>query len=149
MTAIAKKIQIGTAACAIAAAAAFTPAGVAQADPVMPVPTALGASAECELAGGPGCETETAEIGAASLAPFIGSPPNILQNDFWWFGPANPTPPPSETVFFFNPLPLIPGFFQPLWGFFTQNLDFEVCAFGVSVKVGPYGTVTGSVGSSC
>ena len=34
MTAIARKIQIGTAACAIAVAAALTPAAVAQADPI-------------------------------------------------------------------------------------------------------------------
>jgi hypothetical protein len=150
MTAIATKFQTGAAACAIAVAAALTPTPVAHADPVMPVPTALGASAECELAGGPGCETETASIGAASLAPFIGPPPNILQNGFWWFGPANPAPPPDTTDFFtFNPLPLIPGFFRPLWGFFTQNLNFEACVLGLSVKVGPYGTVTGSIGSSC
>jgi hypothetical protein len=150
MNAIAKRIQIGTAACAIAAGAAFAPAGVAQADPAVPVPTALGAAAECELAGGPECETDTADFGVASLTPLIGPPPNILQNDFWWFGPANPTPPAGTTDFFtFNPLPLIPGFFQPLWGFFTQNLNFQACVFGLSVKVGPYGTVSGSIGSSC
>ena len=34
MTAIARKVQIGTAACAIAAAAALTPAAVAQADEI-------------------------------------------------------------------------------------------------------------------
>ena len=34
MTAIARKVQIGTAACAIAAAAALTPAAVAQADTI-------------------------------------------------------------------------------------------------------------------
>lgn len=34
MTAIARKVQIGTAACAIAVAAALTPAAVAQADPI-------------------------------------------------------------------------------------------------------------------
>ena len=36
MTAIARKVQIGTAACAIAVAAALTPAAVAQADPASP-----------------------------------------------------------------------------------------------------------------
>lgn len=46
MTAIARKVQIGTAACAIAVAAALTPAAVAQADPAVPVPTgSLGGSA--------------------------------------------------------------------------------------------------------
>jgi hypothetical protein len=45
MTAIVK-VQIGTAACAIAVAAALTPAAVAQADPAVPVPTgSLGGSA--------------------------------------------------------------------------------------------------------
>jgi hypothetical protein len=146
MTAIATKFQAGVAASAIAVAAALTSTPVAQADPAVPVPTAIGASAECELVGGPDCESSAAVT--ASLIPITG-PGSILQNQFWWFGPANPTPPPSTTVFFFNPLPLIPGFFQPLWGFFTQNLNFEVCVFGASLKVGPYGTVTGSLGSSC
>ena len=61
MTGIATKVQIGTAACAIAAAAVLTPAAVAQADPVAPVPiSALGARAgaveqDCDPAGSPDC----------------------------------------------------------------------------------------------
>ena len=47
MTAIATKVQIGTAACAIAVAAALTPAAVAQADPAAPAPLASWASAGC------------------------------------------------------------------------------------------------------
>jgi hypothetical protein len=92
----------------------------------------------------------TAGFASASLTGFLPPPPNILQNDFWWFGPANPTPPPDTTDWLvFNPLPLIPGFLQPLYGWFTQYLDFEVCAFGFSAKIGPYGTITASVGSTC
>jgi hypothetical protein len=46
MTAIPTKVRIGTVACAIAAAAALTPAAVAQADRDAPVPTSgLGRSA--------------------------------------------------------------------------------------------------------
>jgi len=148
MTAIARKIQIATAASAIAAAAVLTPVGVAQADTVAPVPSAIGAAATLD-----DCPAGESDCTALRFAPNFSAssvgPSSIFQNEFWWFGPANPNPPPSETFFTFNPLPLIPGFFQPLWGFFTQNLNFEVCVAGLSVKVGPYGTVSGSVGSSC
>lgn len=156
MTTIATKFQIGTAACAIAVASALGSAPIASADPAAPVPLRPLSSAvdpDCETVGTLGCSSSTFQPSASEAeALFIPlpPPPNPLQNAFWWFGPANPTPPPGTTAFFtFNPLPLIPGFLQPLWGWFTQNLDFEVCALGLSVKVGPYGTVTGSVGSSC
>ena len=42
MTAIARKVQIGTAACAIAVAAALTPAAVAQADPISAISSGPG-----------------------------------------------------------------------------------------------------------
>jgi hypothetical protein len=161
MTTIATKFQIGTAACAIAVASALGSAPIASADPAAPVPLAsLGTSAgggsaallqDCEV-GSPDCDDLSADLSGEASALFIPlpPPPNPLQNAFWWFGPANPTPPPDTTAFFtFNPLPLIPGFLQPLWGWFTQNLDFEVCVLGFSAKVGPYGTFTASVGSSC
>lgn len=164
MTTIATKFQIGTAACAIAVASALGSAPIASADPAAPVPLAsLGSFAggggsaallapDCEV-GSPDCDSSAgASLSSDPEALFIPlpPPPNPLQNAWWWFGPANPTPPPGTTDFFtFNPLPLIPGFLQPLWGWFTQNLDFQVCVLGFSVKVGPYGTVSGSVGSSC
>jgi hypothetical protein len=142
MTGIARKIQIATAASAIAAAAAFGPAGVANAQPAAPVPTA--GIGDCVLL------DECDVTPSAFLVEDNFEPSSIFQNPVWWFGPANPNPPPDTTDFFtFTPLPLIPGFFQPLWGFFTQNLNFQVCIAGLSVKVGPYGTVSGSIGSSC
>jgi hypothetical protein len=140
MTGIAKKIQIGVAACAIAAAAAFAPAGVAQADPAVPVPQVVGSALgsallpECE-AGEPDCDA----IAGGTL----------FQNRFVWFGIPNPNPPDRQTVFTFTPIALIPGFLRPLWGFFTQNLNFEACVLGVSVQIGPYGSVTGSIGRGC
>jgi hypothetical protein len=169
MTTIATKFQIGTAACAIAVASALGSAPIASADPAAPVPLAsLGSFADdsgsaallapdCEV-GSPDCDDSSAadlsasftEDQAEALLIPLPPPPNPLQNSWLWFGPANPTPPPGTQNFFtFNPLPLIPGFLQPLWGWFTQNLNFQVCFLGFSVKVGPYGTVTGSVGPSC
>ena len=155
MTGIATKLQIGTAACAIAAAAVLTPAAVAHADPVAPVSiSALGARAgaveqDCDPAGSPDCESSPTLMFAPNFSASSVGPSSIFQNDLWWFGPANPNPPPRTTVFAFTPLSLIPGFLQPLYGWFTQNLNFEACVAGVSVKVGPYGSVSGSIGSHC
>ena len=148
MTGIATKVKMGTAAGALVLATVLTPAGVAQADPVAPVPQAgIGNSVDCDPAETPcAADLRFAPNFSASL---IGPPPNIIQNDIWWFGPANPNPPPRATVFTFQPLALIPGFLRPLYGFFTQNLNFEVCFGGFSVQVGPYGSVSGTVGRHC
>jgi hypothetical protein len=153
--AYAMRIQVWGAACAIAVAAAVTPAAVANADPLAPISSAaLGGAAGSALApdcpvGESDCEATGSLTGIASTTAFLGPAPNILQNQFWWVGPANPTPPPRSAVFVFTPLPLIPGFLQPLYGWFTQHLNFELCFLGASIKIGPYGTVTGSVGQGC
>src|ERR1700754_1626618 len=151
---VATKIRIATAASAIAAAATLTP-GIAQAEPAAPVPLASVGSvagsglAACDPATSPSCASTAASPGVSPRVSLNGGG-NLFQNDLWWFGPANPNPPAGTTDFFtFNPLPLIPGFLRPLYGWFTQNLDFQACFAGFSVKVGPYGTVSGSVGRHC
>jgi hypothetical protein len=153
MSTISTKIQTGTAACAIALAATLTPAAIANASPVSPATASLGGSAgvgsavvapECFPVGSPACE---AAVGiSASGGAIVRS---IFQNRFVWIGTPNPTPPERTTIFVFAPLGLIPGFIRPLYSWFTQNLNFETCVLGASVKVGPYGTVTGSVGKGC
>lgn len=145
MTAIAKSVQIGIAACVIAVAAVLTPAAVSQADPAAPVPQVVGGSAgrvdispECGVVGLPDC------VAPAAASPGVGAN-SILQNNLWWIGASNPNAPPRTTVWTFQPLNLLPQGLRdnPLFGWFN-NVDFEVCLVGVSIKIGPYGTVTGS-----
>jgi hypothetical protein len=151
MTAFATRVQAGTAACVIAAAAVLTPTAVAHADPVAPVPIAsLGAGVVvCDPDASTGCDV--------SLAPFASSPaPNpivaglrpIVQNPLWWFGTPNPTPPTSTTVFTFYPLALLPGFLRPFFGWFN-DINFEACIGGLRLQVGPYGTISGSYSRGC
>lgn len=149
MTAIRTRFSAGTAACAIAAAAAFTPVAVAHADPVAPLPMAGIGSSICDLSSTVDCTTTVSPFAGSSAQLVFGPPPNILQNGLWWFGTPNPTPPTQTTVFQFYPLALIPGFLQPLYSWFTQNLNFEACVLGVTLRIGPYGTVSGSYGSGC
>lgn len=147
MTGIARKLQIGTAATAIALASVLTSAGVAQAGPAAPVPTVGIGSSICPT-DSPDCDSPS----VSSLSPSVFADSgisSIIQNQFIWIGPANPNPPPRTDFFGFTPLPLIPGFLQPLWGFFTQNLNFEICVAGFSARLGPYGSLSASVGSSC
>jgi len=149
MTAIATRIRIATAACAIAGAAILTPAAVANAKPGAPIPMVGIGSTVCDPSDSGDCATISPfASSSASLIP-IGAPPNIFQNGLWWFGTPNPTPPTQTTVFTFYPLALIPSFLRPLYSWFTQNLNFEACVLGVTLRVGPYGTATGSYGSGC
>lgn len=149
MTAIGTRIQTATAACAIAAAAVLTPAAVANADPA-PIPMAGLGSSVCDPSATLDCTAAVSPFASSSLSLIpLGAPPNILQNGLWWFGTPNPAPPTQTTVFTFYPLALIPGFLQPLYSWFTQNLNFEACVLGVTLRVGPYGTVTGSYGHGC
>lgn len=75
----------------------------------------------------------------------------IFQNRLWWFGIPNPNPAPRQTsrIISFTPTDWIPEFLQPLWGFFTQNINFEACILGARVVYGPYGTRTRSLTRGC
>jgi hypothetical protein len=150
---VATKVQVGTAACAIAVAATLVPLPTAQAQPAAPLPQAIGSSAgtgspavspDCEPEGSPDC------LAAASLAilpdSILQNP--IFQNPLWWFGAPNPNPPAQTTVFEFFPLALIPGFLRPLFGWF-ENINFEACILGLTLRIGPYGTVSGSYSRGC
>jgi hypothetical protein len=139
MTNFATKLQIGSAACAIAAATALVTLPTAQAAPVAAPPA----------------------------APVTHVLDNLPQVDFWWLfannpdpgpstpstssfliGPQNPNPPLRTTFLSFQPLTLLPSFIQPFFGWF-QSLNFEVCVAGVSARIGPYGTVSASIGQGC
>ena len=148
---LATKLHIGTAACALAAAAVLTPLPAAHA---ASTPGSLGGSAgaaalitpDCEPATSPDCVTPVAP-GAASTFALPGGH-TILQNPFWWFGPPNPTPPTQTPVFTFQPLNLIPGFLRPLFSWFA-DINYEICVVGITLHIGPYGTVSGSYGRGC
>jgi hypothetical protein len=161
MATIATKFRTSAAACVIATAAILTPA-VAQAEPA--AAAGLGSTASlptCTPVGSPGCPTSSSPSASGSssttLAPFAAAAPSmtllspsgtILQNRLWWFGTPNPTPPTQTTVFTFYPLALIPGFLQPLFGWFGA-INFEACIGGLTLRIGPYGTVSGSYSRGC
>lgn len=157
MSALARKINIGVATCAMAAAATLTPATVAQAQPA-PAPIGvvggqLGQLSDTDCVTVSGAPCATAFV-AAAAGPSATSTPgsivrSIFQNDLWWVGKANPNPPARSNILTFTPISMVPGFLKPLYGWFTQNLNFEVCLLGGSVKIGPYGTTTVSVGRGC
>ncbi len=158
MSAIARKINIGLAAGAMAAAATFTPVPIAQAQPVPAPMSALGGMAgelddeACVTVTGAPCASalvSSAAVGTSAAATPGDIVRSIFQNDLWWIGRANPTPPPRADVLVFTPLSLIPGFLKPAYSWFTQNLNFEACFLGATVTVGPYGTTTLSVGRGC
>lgn len=153
MSAIARKINIGLAAGAMAAAATLTPVTVAHAVPATETISAVGGHAgvlsepDCETVSGAPCAEGMMQ---AAALPTPGSVVrSIFQNELWWIGQANPNPPARSDILVFTPMSLIPGFLKPAYGWFTQNLNFEVCLLGGSVKVGPYGTTTVSVGRGC
>jgi hypothetical protein len=159
MTKLATKVQIGTAACALAAAAVLTPfpahAGPGAPAPLASTPGSIGGSAgggaalidpidpTCVPVGSPACVTTVAPN--ASLLPGGGS---ILQNPLWWFGPPNPTPPTQTPVFTFYPLNLLPGFIRPLFSWFA-DINYEACIGGLTLHIGPYGAVSGSYSRGC
>jgi hypothetical protein len=148
------KFKVSTATVAVVAAASLTPALVAEAQPggLAPFTQAIGNSASVDtlwfMDNNPGDSASGfAAPSAALLAPSTIT--SIFQNRFFWFGTPNPNPPPGATVFEFTPLPLIPGFLRPLYGWFTQNLNFEACILGATIKIGPYGTISGSLTRGC
>lgn len=154
MSAITRKISVGIATGAMAAAATLTPIPIASADTPVAV-SSLGSkigSTECESTATTPCAPAAKLPEAAALQSDNGPGAviqGIFQNDLWWIGKANPNPPARSNVLVFTPLSLVPGFLKPLYGWFTQNLNFEVCLLGGTVTVGPYGTTTVSVGRGC
>ncbi|MGE0219048.1 hypothetical protein [Mycolicibacterium sp.] len=126
------KIQVGTAACAVAAAAALTPAVIANADVAIPAPTAPALT----------------EINNIAAAPMINSLHFAEQGGWLWFGPARPDAPPKTTFLEFTPLALVPNFLKPFFGW-TKNLNFQACVFGLSLTIGPYGTTKVAVSRGC
>ena len=150
MSTVSAKISTGIAACGIAAAAVLTP-GVANAAPfpqsaVGGIGGAVTLTSTCPDGTNDCLNSATPGDNVAAVAP---SQTNIFQNGLWWFGPSNPTPPPQTTVFEFYPVTLIPGFLQPIYGWFTQNINFEACILGATLQIGPYGTVRGSYSQGC
>jgi hypothetical protein len=148
MTAIGTRIQSVTAACGIAAAAVLTPAAIANAEPAAPLPMAGLGSSVCDPSESVDCATVSPF--ATGPSSFIALSPSstIFQNGLWWFGTPNPNPPTQTTVFTFYPLALIPGFLQPLFSWFS-SINFEACIGGLTLRVGPYGTVSGSYSRGC
>jgi len=155
MNKLGTKLQIGTATCAVAAAAVLMPLPAAQA---ASSPGSLGGSAgggaqlitvtpECDPTTSPDCVTTVAP--SASLLPsLLPGGGTILQNPLWWFGPPNPTPPTQTPVFTFYPLNLLPGFIRPLFSWFA-DINYEVCIVGLTLRIGPYGAVSGSYSRGC
>ncbi|MGW0161200.1 hypothetical protein ACWDUN_18005 [Mycobacterium sp. NPDC003323] len=144
------------ASCALAAAATLSPATIAQAQPAPAPLSSIGGQigqldeSDCVTVTGAECAGAAAKsVSAAASATPGGIVRSIFQNDLWWIGQANPNPPDRSTVLEFVPMSLVPGFLKPVYGWFTQNLNFEVCLLGGSVKIGPYGTTTVSVGRGC
>ena len=133
MSALSRRVSMGVGAVAIATAATLTPVTTAHAAPLAPVAVS----------------TLGSQVGAAATTGASATPGSfvqgIFQNSLWWIGRANPNPPPSSDVLVFTPISLVPGFLKPVYGWFTKNLNFELCFAGASVKVGPYGTTTVSV----
>ncbi|MBI3216027.1 MAG: hypothetical protein HYZ38_19575 [Mycobacterium sp.] len=120
------RFKVSTAAVAVAAAATLTPAVVAQAAPDM-MPSAPAISnlmeAPAVVAGG-------------------------FAQDWIWFGPTKPNGPNLTPVLAFSPLALVPGFLQPLFGWY-KNIRFTACVFGVTLRIGPYGTLTAGYSKGC
>jgi hypothetical protein len=149
---IAAKFKVGAATCVIAAAAVLTPTAVAQADPAVPLAStgSLGGSAGSTAALiTPECDPATSsECAAAAALPSLAGPGTIFQNPFWWFGPPNPNPPTQTPVFTFYPLNLLPAFIRPLFSWFA-DINYEACILGFTLRVGPYGAVSGSYSRGC
>ena len=154
---LATKLHIGTAACALAAAAVLTPLPAAEAQPFAPVPLASSPGSLGGSAGGGAaliavCDPTTDSDCVTPLAPSaafaLPGGNTILQNPLWWFGPPNPTPPTQTPVFTFHPLNLLPGFLRPLFSWFA-DINYEICVAGLTLHIGPYGTVSGSYSRGC
>lgn len=137
------KFQAGVAALIIAAAAVLTPAAIAHAQPDL-MPT----------------------IPASPLTDIFGTEPILGPINFsadvpwWWFGTPDPNaaaaitpapPIPGNIIFVFQPLALVPGFLQPVAGWFLNLLPTANICFGafggLGASFGPYGTITVRTGA--
>jgi hypothetical protein len=125
MHGIATKLQVGTAACAIAAAASIVPVA-AQAAPEISVPTAPVIQVLDRV-------PEVVGLGISNLPEF----------NFWWFGTPNPAPPPRLTLLSLD-VPIL----TPIFGLLGL-LGKEICIGGLSLRFGSYGGVTASLGLGC
>jgi hypothetical protein len=153
-----KKLQMSTAAIAVAAAAVVTPV-VAQAAPALPqAPSltsfsqALGAGAGSNVCGGQvvgaDCVLPVASSAAASAnAGPLQNP--LFQNPLWWFGSANPDWAAKQfAIAVFTPVK-IPFIGPLLFGWLGGLPELEACVAGLSVKAGPYGTLSAGIGVGC
>ena len=131
------KAQVAVAACAVASTAAFAPV-IAQAAPTVPSPLApISALASSDIA----------------LSPFhFADAPSTFGDWGWiWLGSNRepPTGPEYAEVIVFTPLSLVPGFLKPLYKALTGWINFQACLFGVSLRIGPYGRTSVTVGRGC
>ncbi|EJZ11322.1 hypothetical protein MVAC_06197 [Mycolicibacterium vaccae ATCC 25954] len=129
MSSAGTKVQVGAAACAIATAAILTPAVAAQADISLPVPAAPA-------------------ITDIAAAPLINSVSFAEQGSWIWFGPTRDDGPTYTPVVSFYPLALVPGFLQPLFGWFA-DINFTACFLGLNARIGPYGTLSVGFSRGC
>jgi hypothetical protein len=142
MSAVATHVRFQTiaAASAIAAAAVLTPAAIAQAKPDLLPVTSLNDVFSTNLFGSD---------------PILG-PVQLSQDVPWWWLGNGPNPSAAlapfstpTTIFEFSILSLVPGFLQPLAGWFVRLIpNIVVCVAGISLSViGPYGTVSLKTGA--
>jgi hypothetical protein len=142
---------------AIASAAIFTPAAIAEAKPdLLPITPV----------------TDMFSIDLFGTDPILGPVQIPTDSPWWWVGNGpNPNAPTTNAanaaaanvaaaiapsaaprapffVFEFAPLSLIPGFLQPLVGWFLNFIpQFTICLGIGGVSVGPYGKLTVKLGS--
>ena len=121
MNTIATRLQVGTAALAVAAAATMVPVA-AHAAPAISVPTAPMTQVLDQL---------------PEFTPF-------------WFSTPNPNPAPRVTIFNPN-FPILGGvsrILDPVWAALGLK-GKELCLLGADVEFGAYGGVTIRLGAGC
>jgi hypothetical protein len=130
MNTIATRLQVGTAALAVAAAATLVPVA-AQAAPEIAAPTAPITQVIDKMATGTG----------------IGSIPDF---SFFYFGPTQTPPPPGITLFSpnFPILGPISQILNPLWSVLGLK-GKTLCFLGGSIQFGAYGGFSIRVGLGC
>ena len=121
MNTIATRLQVGTAALAVAAAATLVPAA-AHAAPAAPMP----------------------------IAPITHVLDQLPEFTPFWFGAPNPNPGPRVTILNPN-FPVLGGITQilnPVWAALGLR-GKELCLLGADVQFGAYGGVTVRLGAGC